>query len=104
MVISTFETLPGRDHHVMLFEAAFTRVGLLGQGMLMGQAKILAANPGLEGRLVAPRGENHIGRLRIGRAEHWQTHKAWLLVELPRPRSKPLLEWLTPGPRDRNTV
>jgi hypothetical protein len=41
-----------REHHLMLFETAFPCVGFLGQGMLMGQAKILAADPGLKGRLV----------------------------------------------------
>src|SRR2546427_3970800 len=88
----------------MVFEAAFTRVGLLGQGMLMGQAKIFAADPGLEGRLVSPRGEDHIGRLRIVRAEHLQAHKARLLLDLTRPGSEPLLEWRTPWRCDRNTV
>src|SRR5439155_25429638 len=98
------DTRFGRDHHVNLYEAFITRVRLLGQGMLMGQAKILTANPGLEGRLVAPRGEDHIGRLRIGRAEHLQTHKARLLVDLTRPSSEPLLELLTPWRCDRNTI
>src|ERR671931_431054 len=88
----------------MLFEAAFTRVRLLGEGMLMGQAKILTADPGLEGRLVAPRGEDDIGGLRIGRAEDLQTHKARLLVDLTRPGSEPLLELLTPGRGDRHTI
>jgi len=88
----------------MLFEAACTRVGLLGQGMLMGPAKILAADPGLEGRLVAPRGEDHIGRLRIGRAEHLQAHKTRLLLNLPCPGSESLLKWLTPWRGDRNTI
>src|SRR5215510_1646839 len=72
--------------------------------MLMGQTKIVAADPGLEGRPVAPRGEDHIGRLRIGRAEHLQTHKAWLFVDLTRPGSEPLLELLTPGRCNRNTI
>ena len=90
------DTRFGLNYHVMLFEAAFTRIGLLGQGMLMGQAKILAADPGLEGRLVAPCGQDHIGRCRIGRAEHLQAHKARLLVDLTRPGSEPLLELLTP--------
>jgi hypothetical protein len=54
----------------MLFEAVFARVRLLRQGMLMGQAKILTVDPGLEGRLVSPRGQNHVGRLCIGWAEH----------------------------------
>src|SRR5262245_29606110 len=88
----------------MLFEAAFACVRLLGQGMLMGQAEILAADPGLEGGLVAPRSQDHIGRLRIGRAQHLQAHKPWLLLELTRPGSEPLLERLTPGQCDWNTV
>ena len=88
----------------MLFEATFTRIGLFGQGMLMGQAKILAADPGFEGRLVALRGQDHIGRRRIDRAEHLQAHKTWLLVDLTRPGSEPLLEWRTPWRCDRNTV
>ena len=36
------DTRFGLDYHVMLFEAAFTRISLLGQGMLMGQAKIVS--------------------------------------------------------------
>src|SRR5262249_34778311 len=72
--------------------------------MLMGQAKILAADPGLEGCLVAPRGEDHIGGIRICRAEHLQAHKARLLIDLTRPGSKPLLELLTPWRCDRNTI
>src|SRR5262245_17156613 len=98
------DTRFGLDHHIMLFEAAFTRVRLLGQGMLMGQTKILAADPSLEGRLVAPRGQDHIGRRRIGRAEYLQAHKAWLLVDLTCPGSEPFLELLTPGRCDWNTV
>ena len=70
----------------------------------MGQVKILAADPGFEGRLVAPRGQDHIGRRRIDRAEHLQAHKTWLLVDLTRPGFLPLLEWLTPGQGDRNTI
>src|SRR5215471_14962791 len=88
----------------MLFEAAFTSVGLLGQGMLMGQAKILAADPGLECCLVSPRGEDHIGGIRIYRAEHLQAHKARLRIDLTCPGSKPRLELLTPWRGDRNTV
>src|SRR2546421_12895698 len=88
----------------MLFEATFTRVGLCGQGMLMSQAKVLAADPSLEGRPVSPRGEDHIGRLRIDRAEHLQTHKARLLLDLIRPGSEPLLEWCPPGRGDRHTI
>src|SRR5438477_8274356 len=88
----------------MLFEAAITRVGLLGQGMLMRQTKVLAPNPGLEGRLVLPRGEDHIGGLRIHRAEHLQAYKAWLFIDLPRPGSEPLLELLPPWCGDRHTV
>jgi hypothetical protein len=64
--------------------------------MLMGQAKILTADPGLEGRLVAPRRQDHIGRRRIGRAEYLQAHKAWLLIDLTCPGSEALLELLTP--------
>src|SRR5262245_43433011 len=72
--------------------------------MLMGQAKILTAHPGFEGCLVAPRGKNDIGGLRIGWAEYLQTHKARLLVDLTRPGSEPLLELLTPWRCDRNTI
>jgi hypothetical protein len=86
----------GCDHHFMVFEEAFTRVGLLGQRMLMGQAKILTADPSLECRLVSPRREDHIGRLPIGRAEDLQAHKARLLLDLPCSGSEPLLEVLTP--------
>src|SRR5919108_4434436 len=72
--------------------------------MLMGQAEILAADPGLECRLVSPRGEDHIGGLRIGRSEHLQAHKARLCIDLTRPGSEALLELLTPWQGDRNTV
>jgi hypothetical protein len=88
----------------MLFEAAVTRIGLRGQGKLMGQAKILTADPGLEGGLILPCGEDDRGRRRIGGAEHLQTPKSRLLLDLPRPGSEPLLEWLTPGRCDWHTI
>src|SRR2546430_2120486 len=72
--------------------------------MPMGQAKILAADPGLECRLVSPRGEDHIGGISICRAEHLHTHKARLLVNLTRPGSEPFLELLAPWRCDRNTI
>ena len=78
------DTRGGCDHYFMLFEAPLARVRFLGQGMLMGEAKILAADPGLEGRFVLPGGEDHIGRRGIGGAEHLQTDKARLLVDLSR--------------------
>jgi hypothetical protein len=70
----------------------------------MGQAKILAADPGLKGRLVVPCGEDHIGRLCIGRAEYLHAHKAGLRVDLPCPGSEALLELLPPLCCNRNTV
>jgi hypothetical protein len=88
----------------MLFEAAVTRVGLRGQRMLMGQAKILTADPGLEGGLRLPRGEDDRGRRRLGGAEHVQTPQARRLLDLPRPGAKPLLAWLTSGRGDGNTI
>src|SRR5262245_17696296 len=72
--------------------------------MLMRQAKILTADPGLECRLIPPRGKDHIGRIRIGWAEHLHTHKARLRVDLTRPGSEPFLELLTPWRCDWNTI
>jgi len=65
----------------MLFEAPLPGIGLLGQGMLMREAKVLAADPGLKGCLVVPGGEHHIGGRRVGRAEDLHTDKARLLVD-----------------------
>ena len=97
------DTRGGCDHYFMLFEAPLARVRSSGKGV-MGEAKILAANPGLEGRFVLPGGEDHIGRRDIGGAEHLQTDKARLLVDLSRTGSEALLELLPRCGGDRNTV
>ena len=70
----------------------------------MGQAKILTADPGLEGGLRLPRGEDDRGRRRLGGAEHVQTPQARRLLDLPRPGAKPLLAWPTSGRGDGNTI
>src|SRR6185295_15827165 len=98
------DTCRSGDHHFMLFEAPLARVCFLGQGMLMGEAKILTADPGLKGRFVLPGGEDHIGRRGIGGTEHLHTDKARLLVDLSRTGSEALLELLPPWRGDRNTV